>query len=106
MEFFTKDASLKEKESVIKNLIKNDNKVAQTIFYNIYHHFLLEYEMQKSNQFTVFCAIYVNDINVPAWKLANHCNVSRTTLFNYRNDIIKYFETCLDKKIYEQTPNN
>ncbi len=95
MSIFTKDISLKDKENKIKELIRHNDRVAKNVFDSIYNYFSFGQKFQKSNHLIVFNAIYVNNINGPAWKVANYCNMSRTTLFNYRNNIIKYFEICL-----------
>ena len=96
---YTKDRELTKKEKRIINLLhSNDNLYIKT-FTLVYNHYWINYLMAKSNHFLVLKAIYLDKITFPKWALANYCNISRTTLFDYRNDIINCFDTCLKENI-------
>lgn len=87
---------LREKEERLKQLIKTDERyVLAYAMVSLYYE--TSYAMGKSHHYTVFKAIYADGAKKLQWKLAVDCNVARTTLFNYRNDIIKCFEICIEK---------
>ena len=96
MEKLTKERKLAREETYIKNLILSNNKCYVDAFNFIHDHYLLDYLLGKSNYFSVFKAIYIENITLPKWKLAQYCNVSRTTLFDYRKDIIRCFHTYIN----------
>ena len=95
----TKDRELSKKEKRIINLLLSNDSLYAKTFALVHNHYLINYLMAKSNHYLVLKAIYLDKINFPKWALANHCNISRTTLFDYRNDIINCFETCLKENI-------
>ena len=98
MEIITKERDLTKHENIIKNLIASDKRYADA-FHLVYNHYRLDYLMGKSNYFLVLKAVYIENINLSKWKLAQYCKVSRTSLFDYRHDIIKFFYTCLNEII-------
>ena len=99
MEEVTKDIDLSHKEKlIIDQLDSNDYLYTQT-FNFIYNHYLVNFLMSKSNHFLVLKAVYLEKIDFPKWKLANYCNISKTSLYDYRNDIINCFYTCLKENI-------
>ncbi|MBE5734484.1 MAG: hypothetical protein E7347_05500 [Clostridiales bacterium] len=93
----TKEDFLRNKENKIISLITcGDNLYVQA--YNfLYNHYFLKELSSGCSIITVFKAIYIKKLSLPAWKLANYCNISRTTLFNYRNEIVNNFNTCLSE---------
>ena len=99
MKKLTKERNLASKETVIKNLINSNDKFSVDAFNFIYNHYRLDYLIGKSYYFLVLKAIYIENVDLPKWKLAQYCNVSRTTLFEYRHEIIDCFYTCLKERI-------
>ncbi len=99
MEKVTKDRSLTAKENVIKNLINSNNEDAVNAFVFMYNHYQFEYVTGNSNYFPVLKAIYVENVKMPKWKLAQYCGVSRTTLFDYRHEIIRCFYLCINNAL-------
>lgn len=95
----TKDRQLTKKEKHIINLLNSNDTLCLKTFNLVYSHYLINFLMSKSNHFLVLKAIYLDGIDFPKWSLANYCNISRTALFNYRNDIIDCFYTCLNENI-------
>ena len=98
MKHFTNDTGLSKIEYSIKKLIISEKHFSD-IFNFIYKHYLIDYSMKKSNIFLVLKAIYIENINMPAWKIADYCYISRTSLFDYRHEIIDCFYTCLNQNI-------
>ena len=99
MEKFTKDRKLTKKENLIKKLItSNDCRYYET-FYLIYNYYRLDYLRGKSNYFLVFNAIYIENKKLSHWNLADYCHVSKTSLYDYRHEIIDFFYTCLNYNI-------
>ena len=95
----TKDRELTKKEKRIINLLSSNDNLYIRTFNLVYNHYLIDYLMSKSNHFIVLKAIYLDKISFPKWALANYCNISRSSLFDYRNDIIDCFYTCLKGNI-------
>ncbi len=95
----TDEKFLREKENRIKALISHrDSQIVETFDF-LYKHYKLKYLSGKAPTIVVFNAIYIEKLTLPAWKLANYCNLSRTTLFNYRNEIVENFNICLNQNI-------
>ncbi|MBQ8426901.1 MAG: hypothetical protein IJX16_03980 [Clostridia bacterium] len=100
----TNEKLLKEKENKIKILISHRERPFVETFEFLYKYYTLKHLTGKAPIIFVFEAIYVKNLIMPAWKLANYCNLSRTTLFNYRNEIINNFYTCLEQNVlYAET---
>ena len=97
MDIFTKDLDLSQKEYKIIDAVRSGDGIFRDAFYSLYHYFKVGYLRQKSNLFPVFEGIYVHniDMNMECWKIANFFHISRTTLFNYRNEIVNCFDAYL-----------
>ena len=98
----TNEKVLREKENKIKLLISREEINYVCAFNFLHKHYYLKSLTGKTPILPVFEAIYVKKINLPAWKLAIYCNVSRSTLFAYRNIIIKDFNVCLSANLFNQ----
>ncbi len=98
----TNEKSLREKENRIKCLISHGETNFTETFDFLHKHYVLKNLSGKEPILTVFEAIYINNTDLPAWKLALYCNLSRTTVFNYRNTIVNDFYICLSKKLATQ----
>ena len=99
MEKFTKDRELTEKENLIKELVYSNNKHYYDAFNSVYNYYRLDYLRGKSNYFLVFNAIYIENVKLSHWNLAEYCHVSKTTLYDYRHEIIDCFYTCLNNNV-------
>ncbi len=99
MEIFTKDMELSKKENLIKDLIKSNDKRYLDAINLIFNYFRFDFLRGKSNYFLVFKAIYIDNVILPNWELANHCHVCKTSLYDYRNEIIDLFFLCLNDNI-------
>ncbi len=95
MDKITKEDFLRNKENKIKTLISCGDSLCVRAYKFLYNHYFLKATSNGSPILSVFEAIYIKKLSLPAWKLANYCHISRTTLFNYRNEIINNFNTCL-----------
>lgn len=93
----TKENLLRNKENKIKNQIRNGKHPYIQIYKFLYNYYSLRTLSNGSLVSIVFEAIYIKSLSLPAWKLANYCHISRTSLFNYRNEIVNDFNTCLSK---------
>ena len=102
MEIIAKERDLTKQENIIKNLIASDDKRYADAFHLVYNYYRLDYLMGKSNYFLVLKAVYAENVNLSKWKLAQHCKVSRTSLFDYRHDIIKCFYISLNEIIIKE----
>ena len=96
---FTKDRELTRKENLIKELVYSNDKCYYDTFKSVYNYYRLDYLRGKSNYFLVLNAIYIENVKLPHWELANYCNVSKTTLYDYRHEIIDCFYTCLNNNV-------
>ena len=101
----THEELLREKENRIKSWISHGEMEVIKTFHFLHKYYALNNLSGKAPVLCVFEAIYIKKLNLPAWKLAICCNLSRTTLFNYRNLIVKDFYLCLtqgliSKEIY------
>ena len=96
MKKFAKEDFLRNKENKIKTLIYCGDHLYVKTYNFLYNYYFLKALSSGSPILTVFESIYMDNLSLPAWKLAIHCNVSRTSLFNYRNEIINNFYTCLE----------
>ena len=96
MKKFTKEDFLRNKENKIKTLISCGDHLYVKAYNFLYNHYFLKALSDGSPIMSVFEAIYIDKLSLPAWKLANYCHVSRTSLFNYRNEIVNNFHTCLE----------
>lgn len=92
-----KERDLTTKENEIKNLINSNDKRFVNAFNFVYEHYRLDYLLGKSNCFLVLKAIYIKNSNLPKWRIAQECNVARSSLFFYRHNIINCFYTCLNE---------
>lgn len=93
----THEKQLRDKENEIMiSLIQKDDETVKTFDF-LYKHYALKELSGKKPILPVFEAIYIKRLTLPAWKLANYCNMSRSTLFNYRNIIINDFSICRTK---------
>lgn len=99
---FTKEKFLRDKEKSIKNLMESGDTDFINVFNFLHKHYHLKYFAGDTPIFYVFEAIYIKRIKLPAWKLAQYCNLSRTALFNYRNKIINDFSICLRENIINE----
>ena len=97
MQTVTKEHFLRNKESTIKAQISNGNQLYVQIYEFLYKYYSLQRLSGGAPLMSVFEAIYIKKLSLPAWKLANYCHISRSTLFNYRNEIVNAFNTCLEK---------
>lgn len=97
MKTITKEHFLRNKENIIKARISNGDQLYVQINEFLYKYYSLQRLSGGVPLMLVFEAIYIKKLSLPAWKLANYCNISRTTLFNYRNEIVKAFNICLSK---------
>lgn len=95
----TKERELSQEENLIISFINSDSKLHIKTFALVYNHYMINYLMFKSNHLIVLKAIYLENHNVPKWALANYCNMSKTTFYDYRHDIIDCFYTCLKENI-------
>ena len=93
----TKEELLRNKENNIKTLIKSGDRLYVQTHNFLYNYYFFKTATNGTPLMTVFEAIYIKNLSLPAWKLANYCHVSRTTLFNYRNEIVNNFNICLQK---------
>lgn len=99
MRNYTNEKFLRHKEDKIKKLISNGEKFFIETFDSLHYLYSLENRLYNTPTLSVFEAVYINNLKLPAWKLANILCLSRTTLFNYRNKIVKNFETYLEKEM-------
>ena len=97
MKRITKEDFLRNKENKIKTLIYCGDPLYVQTYKFLYNHYFLKAISSGSPIITVFEAVYIKKLSLPAWKLANYCHVSRTSLFNYRNEIVNNLYTCLEK---------
>ncbi len=93
----TKEDFLRNKENKLKSQIYNGEQLYIQIYNFLYNYYSLRALSSGSPIMKVFEAIYIKKLSLPAWKLANYCHISRTSLFNYRNEIVNNFNTCLSK---------
>ena len=101
----TNEELLRDKENRIKTLISHGEIRFIETFDFLHKYYVLNNLSGKAPVISVFEAIYIKNLNLPAWRLAICCNLSRTTLFNYRNKIINDFNKCLTENLVsEQTP--
>ncbi len=98
----TNEKYLRNKENRIKSLISLGESKTKRIFNFLYKYYLLKDLSGQTPILPVFESIYIKNLTLPAWKLAQHCNMSRTTLFNYRNKIIQDFYLCLSKNLISE----
>ncbi|MBQ7339901.1 MAG: hypothetical protein IJW43_03470 [Clostridia bacterium] len=99
---FTQEKFLRDKEEKIKSLIKEGNPRFTKIVNFLHLYYRLKNLSGKAPIFYVFEAVYIKELSLPAWKLALYCNLSRTTLFNYRNEIISDFNICLTENLINE----
>lgn len=102
---FTNEKFLREKENRIKLLISHKEIQYIKAFTFLHKHYALKNLSGKAPMLSVFEAIYIKNLNLPAWQLAIYCNLSRTTLFNYRNAIVKDFYICLTENLINNKTN-
>ena len=95
----THEELLREKENRIKSWISHGEIGVVKTFNFLHKYYALNDLSGKAPILSVFEAIYIKKISLPAWKLATCCNLSRTTLFNYRNAIVKDFYLCLKQEL-------
>ncbi len=95
----TNEKFLRKKENRIKSSISHGEIHFIATFNFLHKYYTLNTLAGKTPVLSVFDAIYIKNLDLPAWKLAIYCNVSRTTLFNYRNAIVKDFYICLQQKL-------
>ncbi len=95
MKRVTKEYLLRNKENKIIARIANGDQLYVQIYKFLYNYYFLRAISNGTPVMIVFEAIYIKKLSFPAWKLANSCHISRTTLFNYRNEIVNAFNTCL-----------
>lgn len=97
---------LRDKENEIKLLISRRDNQCINAFNFLHKHYVLKDLTGNKPILSVFESIYVNNVNVSAWKLAGDCNLSRSTVFNYRNIIVNDFNICLSTKFILDESNN
>lgn len=88
-----KGMPLRKKEK-IKRLIETDRRYKDACRM-VRFYYETNYKRGKSFHYIVFRTIYEEGIKKLQWKLAKECNMSKMTLFDYRNEIVKRFEICL-----------
>ena len=98
MENFTKVESLSDRENKIKTLIKSGNKAYKAAFEFIRKMYKISSNRGKSNHYNIFKTIYIDEQGLPAWRIANLCNVAESTLYRLRNDIIDFFDAYLENE--------
>ncbi len=96
IEALSSESLLSEKEKRIKNLAKTD-EFWELTYDNVKNYCELDNKINGTHFYTVFKAIYIDDIKMPKWKLTNYCNLSKSTLFDYRKEIIKFFKIFLEE---------
>lgn len=101
MEKVTKEEFLRDKENNIKLQISLGNEDYANAFNFLHDYYIFKSLSDCSPELAIFDAIYIKRLDMPTWKLAQYCNVSRTTLFKYRNEIIKNFNICLTKNFID-----
>ena len=90
---------LRDKENRIKLLLSRGDISFIKAFNFLYKYYSLDNVSGKTPVLSVFEAIYIKNIKLPAWRLAIYCNISRSTLFNYRNLIVSAFHMCINENI-------
>ena len=95
----TNEKFLRNKENRIKLLLTNREISFLHAFNFLYNYYSFNNFAGKTPIFSVFEAIYIKNIKLPAWQLAIQCNISRSTLFNYRNAIVNAFYMCVNENI-------
>lgn len=85
---------LKDKEAEILKLVETDERY-KLAYQVVQFFYIIGYELNKSNGNEVFKRIYVEKVDVEQWQKAILCNMSRTTFFEYRHEIINCFEVCI-----------
>ncbi len=99
MDKFTKDRDLTRRENVIKEWIASGDKRYYNVLNSLYNYYRLDYLRGKPNYIFVFNAIYIDNVKLPYWELANYCHVCTSTLYDYRHDIIDFFYVCLRENV-------
>ena len=83
---------LKEKESVIFDLLDNSDIIASAAFEKLYERFYDDDAMGGTAKSVLLKAIYINRYDDSAlWKLAVKANISDRTLYSYRHMYILWF---------------
>ena len=93
------DKFLRDKENRIKLLFSSGAVPFVSTFDFLHKLYTHKNSSGKTPILPVFEAIYIKKIQLPAWKLAIYCNVSRSTLFNYRNTIVNDFNTYINENL-------
>ena len=83
----TKDKALLSFEKQILETLSQGNSFAAHAFYFVFSHYLVESILYCDKHLDVIKSIYIEQQNLPLWKLANNCNISERTLYRYRKDI-------------------
>ncbi len=97
MENLTNEKLLKIKEFRIFCLIDNKDTAAINVINYLNIYYFIE-DLNKRTVFhKVFDYVYVKRAKIPKWKLAIICNVSESTLFRIRRNIIDCFYICYDE---------
>ena len=91
MKNLTKVESLSNRENKIKTLIKSGDKAYKAAFDFIRKMYKINCSRGKSNYYNIFKSIYIDEQDLPAWQVANLCNVAESTLYRLRNDIVDFF---------------
>ena len=96
MKSYTYDKSLGEKENQILSLVYSGNEHYLNAFNFVHKFYRINYRLHKSNHLAVFKTVYIEKSKLPAWKLASSCNITQSTLFRLRNEIVECFCACLE----------
>ena len=103
MEKFANDNLLSDRENRIKELINSGDKRYLDVFTFIYRYYKFNYRLRKSNHYLVFKAIYIENLELTKWNIANYCHLSESSFYRLRNEIIDCFYTCLEENyIFEE----
>ncbi len=97
MENLTNEKLLRVKELRIYCLIDKNDLTAISVLKWLDVYYFIE-DLNKRTVFhKVFIEVYIKRTKTPKWKLALLCNVSESTLFRIRRNIIDCFNICYDE---------
>ncbi len=97
MKKITNDSYLKIREFYIYRLLDSDDQTAISVLEKLKIYYSIEDLNKKTVYYKVLNCLYIKRDTIPKWKLANLCNVSESTLFRIRRNILNYFLNCYDE---------
>lgn len=97
MENLTNEKLLKIKEFHIYCLLDKNDVTAISVINNLNIYYFIEDLNKRTVYHKVFQHVYIKRTKTPKWKLAVLCNVSESTLFRIRRNIIDCFNICYDE---------